>query len=375
RKKEKEKKEVLKQESMAKETDEKTQTNEVPSVTQWSCEMVKAWISSVDSGKFTQYADTFARNEITGDLLVSLTLKDLDQGLYIHNLRQRMDLHNLICALKDTPQTGTTAKPFPKPPSFPSQEVSTTTAGNFAPKPSLARSFELYTEAVVLPKDITELPKARKLRNKRKRKGPESNATTSVTATTTIPTPNSRLSNDPNTNRPLINSNNNNNNMQSTMLYIQRAINENKSASQLLVEKTPVVNTNDDSNKGNGAKKTEEEIGETIDIDWCFRDQAMEPLDINVNDQIHFQWKYTRNIWLFKNQTAYLNNDFAQGEQLTGCDKYSYLWKAIKPGVFYFGCQIGNCAKAGHMKLVAHVHDSDHSGNVVKRRKLQHIQN
>ena len=37
------------------------------------------------------------------------------------------------------------------------------------------------------------------------------------------------------------------------------------------------------------------------------------------------------------------------------CNVREYKFHCQKPGIFYFGCQIGNCVKGGNMKIAIHV--------------------
>jgi len=72
------------------------------------------------------------------------------------------------------------------------------------------------------------------------------------------------------------------------------------------------------------------------------------------------------------NKIAYDNNDFNTfiAEELCASNCNEYIWKPNKIGIYYFGCQVGNCSKTGNMKITVHVLcDRDNSSKHKKHKR------
>jgi len=109
-------------------------------------------------------------------------------------------------------------------------------------------------------------------------------------------------------------------------------------------------------------------------IEWKFQEKPYETLHVHVNDVVKFVWNHTRNVWQFYDKKNYENGDFVEENQLASSDVNEYKWIAKKPGVYYFGCQIGNAVHAGHMKIEIQVHDDKNNNTnnetAAKKRRV-----
>ncbi len=116
------------------------------------------------------------------------------------------------------------------------------------------------------------------------------------------------------------------------------------------------------------------DIGMQYIIEWKYNDNdRFKDMNIGLNDSILFEWKYTKHLWKFINKNASNENNFnvSVAEEICGCDKNKYLWKPKRIGVYYFGCQIANCALSGNMKIKINVGGNGNNGNPNKKQKIK----
>jgi len=148
---------------------------------------------------------------------------------------------------------------------------------------------------------------------------------------------------------------------------IKQSEDHSKSEAQLLIEKN--------DKKRNLQTSNNEPEGTQHIIEWKFQEKLYDTLHISVNDSLKFVWNYTRNVWQFRDKKSYERGDFVEGNPLASSDVNEYKWIAKKSGTYYFGCQIGNAAQGGNMKIEIQVHDNNDKNNNLqssanKKRRL-----
>eukprot|EP01083_Nonionella_stella_P063031 163847_1 len=281
----------------------------------WTHLEVAAWVKTVNNGTFNEYTQSFVDNEIDGNVLYDMTPQQLQLGLYMNNMIQRLEFHKLIQTLKlvDTSAAAETAQ-----------------------------------ETVVKPiSELQRAPPMRKRKNKKKKK----------------------KNNDGkgNTNGAC-----NSNNIATTAtaaflkLGTQHAMEHSKSSSQMLMEKMTL----------NNKRKLNEmdEGGMQHKVEWKYRENdKYNDLTIEAKDSVLFEWEYTRNVWRFVNKDAYDECDFDTNiaEEMCGSDCDRFVWMPKKVGLYYFGCQVANCARTGNMKIQINVVQNQGDENVTKKRRIE----
>lgn len=146
--------------------------------------------------------------------------------------------------------------------------------------------------------------------------------------------------------------------------------NDNKSSSQLLIDK--MSSNNHKKRKLTDIYDNNDDQGIKHEIEWRYNEnKKYDDLYIGIKDYILFKWEFTKNIWQFMNKTAYDNDDFNTfiAEELCASNCNQYIWKPNKIGIYYFGCQVGNCSKTGNMKICVHVNNNDNNQHNVSKHK------
>ena len=90
-----------------------------------------------------------------------------------------------------------------------------------------------------------------------------------------------------------------------------------------------------------GPNTTDKPARAVLNIDWKPGMPAV-AATVKANTDVVFKWSGFHNVYMFPNKADFENCDFTNAQELAWNDQNSFTFKAATPGIFYFGCEVGN---------------------------------